>query len=81
MEEAARADRVIVINDGSVALDGTAREVFSHVDRLHSMGLESPQGVELVRRLRDCGLDIDTDVLTAEECESALAILLKGGSK
>jgi len=79
MEEAAKADRVIVINDGSVALDGTAREVFSRVDELHSMGLESPQGVELVLQLHKMGMDIDTDVLTAEECESAVARLLLGG--
>lgn len=79
MEEAARADRVIVINDGSVALDGTAKDVFAHVDRLHSMGLEAPQGVELVRSLRNLGLDIDTNVLSAEECECAIAKLLEGG--
>ena len=77
MEEAARADRVIVINDGKLALDGTAKEVFAEVEKLHSMGLESPQGVELVRRLGSCGLDIDTDVLTAEECEEAIAKLLE----
>ena len=77
MEEAARADRVIVINDGKLALDGTAKEVFSEVEKLHSMGLESPQGVELVLQLRALGLDIDTNVLTAEECEDAIAKLLE----
>lgn len=79
MEEAARADRVIVINDGAVALDGTAREVFSRVDMLHSMGLESPQGVELVWELSRAGIDIDTDVLSAEECESAIVAALERG--
>ena len=79
MEEAARADRVIVINDGRVALDGTAREVFSRVDMLHSMGLESPQGVELVWELSRVGIDIDTDVLSAEECENAIAAILERG--
>ena len=79
MEEAARADRVIVINDGEVALDGTAREVFSQVDMLHSMGLESPQGVELVWELSRAGIDIDTDVLSAEECECAIAAALERG--
>ena len=77
MEEAARADRVIVINDGSVVLDGTAKEVFSEVDKLHSMGLESPQGVELIRQLRDAGLSVDTDVLSAAECEEAIVKLLE----
>ena len=79
MEEAARADRVIVINDGVVALDGTAREVFSRVDELHSMGLESPQGVELVWQLRKSGINIDADVLSAEECEGAIAGILERG--
>ncbi len=80
MEEAARADRVIVINDGKVALDGTAREVFSHTGELHAMGLESPQGVELVQLLREAGLSIRSNVLTAEECEAAIAELLQGGA-
>lgn len=80
MEEAARADRVIVINDGRVALDGTARKVFSRTEELHSMGLESPQGVELVAELRAAGIDIAGEVLTAEECEAAIAQLLEGGA-
>ena len=80
MEEAARADRVIVINDGRVALDGTAREVFSRTAELHSMGLESPQGVELVAELRAAGIDFAGEVLTAEECEAAIAQLLEGGA-
>ena len=80
MEEAARADRVIVINDGRVALDDTAREVFSRTAELHSMGLESPQGVELVAELRAAGIDFAGEVLTAEECEAAIAQLLEGGA-
>ena len=79
MDEAARADRVIVINDGKVALDGNAKEVFAEVDKLHSMGLESTQGVELVLELRASGLDVNTDVLTADECEAAIATLLERG--
>ena len=80
MEEAARADRVIVINDGRVALDGTAREVFSRTEELHLMGLESPQGVELIAELCAAGIDINTAVLTLEECEAAIAKLLEGGA-
>ena len=80
MEEAARADRVIVINDGRVALDGTAREVFSEVNLLHSMGLESPQGVELISQLRAAGVKIEGDALTLDECEAAIAKLLEGGA-
>ena len=72
MEEAARADRVIVINDGKIALDGTPREVFSKVDDLRRMGLEAPQGNELVLELKRAGLDIDGDSLTEDECIETL---------
>ena len=72
MEEAARADRVIVINDGKIALDGTPREVFAKVDSLRKMGLEAPQGNELVLELRRAGLDISGDSLTEEECIETL---------
>lgn len=68
MEEATKADRVIVIDDGKIVLDGTPREVFSHFDLLHSIGLEAPQGTELLYQLKLAGLDIDTDALTPEEC-------------
>ena len=72
MEEAARADRVIVINDGKITIDGTAREVFSRVDELHSMGLEAPQGNELLFAMRQRGVDIEGSALTAEECTEVL---------
>ena len=72
MEEAARADRVIVINDGELALDGTPKEVFSKVEKLHSMGLEAPQGNELVLLLRAEGCKIDGPSLTEDECVETL---------
>ena len=68
MEEAARADRVIVINDGEMVLDGTAKEVFSKVDLLHKIGLESPQSTELVKELKSAGLDVDLYALGEQEC-------------
>ena len=68
MEEAARADRVIVINDGEMILDGTAKEVFSKVDLLHKIGLESPQSTELVKELKSAGLDVDLYALGEQEC-------------
>ena len=76
MEEAARADRVIVINDGRIALDGTPREVFSQVDKLRAMGLEAPQGNELVLELKKAGLKIDGESLTEAECVETLYKLL-----
>ena len=68
MEEAARADRVIVINDGEMVLDGTAKTVFSKVELLHKIGLESPQSTELVRMLKNAGLDVDLHAIGEEEC-------------
>ncbi len=73
MEEAARADRVVVINDGRLTLDGTPREVFSEVELLHKIGLEAPQGTELVHRLRLSGMDIQGESLTEEECVKTLS--------
>ncbi len=78
MDEAARADRVIVINDGEIALDGTAKQVFSNVDKLREMGLEAPQGRELIYELVNMGYDIKTDALSEDECtEELLNFLLK----
>lgn len=76
MEEAARADRVIVINDGKLVLDGSPSEVFSKVELLHSMGLEVPQGNELVTKLRSAGCEIDGDSLTEKECIETLTKFL-----
>lgn len=76
MEEAARADRVIVINDGKLVLDGTPREVFSNVELLNSMGLEVPQSNELVTMLRASGCKVDGESLTEEECVETLVKFL-----
>ena len=72
MEEAVRADRVIVINDGKIAFDGTPHEVFKNVEKLRAMGLEAPQGNELVLELKKAGLKISGDSLTEEECVETL---------
>lgn len=79
MEEAARADRVIVINDGSLILDGTPKDVFSNVELLHSLGLESPQSVELVDALNKSGVHVGEITIGEEECAEAIyrAILKK----
>ena len=81
MDEAARADRVIVINDGECVLDGTAKEVFSRVDELRAMGLEAPQGRELIHELEKCGITIDTDALSESECTEAILNYLKESKK
>ncbi len=82
MEEAARADRVLVINDGKPLMDGSAKEIFANVDFLHSIGLESPQGTELLAELAKLGYKVPTDAITEDECFDALKELLslKGGT-
>jgi len=72
MDEAARADRVIVINDGRLILDGAAEDVFSEVELLHDIGLEAPQGRELLYELRKAGLDINDKSLTSDGCTAAI---------
>ena len=72
MDDAARADRVVVLDKGKVAADGTPREVFSHVELLHSIGLASPETVELCWELNRQGFDLPLDALEPEECAQAL---------
>ena len=76
MDEAARADRVIVINDGKLLLDGTAKEVFASVDTLHEIGLEAPQGKELIFSLSKLGYQLNEEALDEDECFEALKNLL-----
>ena len=67
MEEAAQADRVIVMDDGCIVMDGTPREVFSRVDEVKRIGLDVPGMTELALELSREGLAIRTDILTVEE--------------
>ena len=77
MDEAAKADRVVVLNKGKVAADGTPREVFSQVELLHGIGLASPETVELCWELKRQGFDLPLDALEPEECAQALYDLVK----
>ncbi len=77
MDEAAMADRVVVLNKGKIALDGTPREVFSQVDKLHGFGLAAPDTVELCYSLNEVGFNLPMDRLNAEECAQALYEELK----
>ena len=72
MNEAALADRVVVIDEGKLLLDGTPREVFSHVDKLKSVGLDVPQPTELIHKLRLAGINLPDDILSEDECVAAL---------
>ena len=78
MDVAALADRVIVINDGELIMDGTPDEVFMQRDRLQSVGLEVPQCAELICRLRKAGIEIDgTNISTPTGCAEMLVRALK----
>ena len=72
MDEAARAQRVIVLDKGSVAADGTPKEVFSQVELLHSIGLAAPETVELCWELNKRGFSLPLDKLNAEDCAQTL---------
>ena len=76
MNEAEEADRVIVMDDGRIALDGTPKEVFTQVEPLRTMGLTVPDTVDLLDRLRKDGLDVPLDALTVEECAAAITAAL-----
>ncbi|MBR6747346.1 MAG: energy-coupling factor transporter ATPase [Clostridia bacterium] len=77
MNEAVGADRVLVMTEGRCVLDGTPREVFAREDVLKAAGLTVPQALAFIHALRDAGIDIDTNVLTEDECASALYDVLK----
>ena len=77
MDEAAQAQRVVVLHKGKVALDGDPREVFAQVDTLHSIGLAAPETVELCWELNKEGFDLPLERLNAEECAQTLYEVLK----
>ncbi|WP_297435223.1 energy-coupling factor transporter ATPase [uncultured Clostridium sp.] len=82
MEDVARiASRVIVMNNGDIALDGTVSEVFKQIDILEKIGLGVPQVTYMINRLRDKGFDISDDIFTIEDAKEALLKILKRKEK
>ena len=77
MDEAAKAQRVVVLHKGKVAADGTPQEVFSQVELLHGIGLAAPESVELCWELNKEGFDLPLDKLDPEECAQALYDMVK----
>ena len=77
MDEAVEADRVIVVDDGRILLDGTPHEVFAKEDVLRAAGLTVPQSVALMHALRAQGIEVPEAVLTVDECVAVLEKLLK----
>ena len=75
MDEAAHADRIVVVNDGRVYMDGTPAEVFSRIEDLHAIGLEAPQTTELFDLLRRKGCPLPSGYTEDEACVDALVRL------
>ncbi len=75
MDEAAQADRVIVMDDGKIILEGKPREVFSNVKRMKDIGLDVPQVTELCYELKNSGINIDTNILNVDEMVNAICQL------
>ena len=72
MEEAAQADRVIVMDDGNILLDDTPAEVFSHVEEMKTVGLDVPQVTELVYELQKAGMPLDGHIISEDACVDAI---------
>lgn len=77
MDEAAMAQRVVVMHKGNIAADGTPKEVFSRVELLHRLGLAAPETVELCYELNKAGFQLPLDQLHTEECAQTLYEYLK----
>ena len=77
MDEAMDADRLIVMNDGKLVMDGAPAEVFTQVEALRAMGLAAPDTVELLYGLRQGGMDVPLDALTVDECADAICKALQ----
>ena len=77
MDEAVKADRVVVMDDGCIALDGTPKQVFRNVEKIKALGLDVPQATELVYRLRKRGMKLPDDILDEKECAEAVLRLLE----
>ncbi|NLV37424.1 MAG: energy-coupling factor transporter ATPase [Clostridiaceae bacterium] len=81
MDEAGKADRVLVIDEGKRVIVGTPREVFSDVKRIKKLGLDVPQVTELMYELNKCGYNFPTDILTVEEAIACLKQSLPSGKE
>lgn len=75
MDEAVQADRVVVMDDGCIRLDGTPSEVFKNVDELKAMGLDVPQSAELIHNMN---FETDKTILNADECADYIFDVLEG---
>ena len=77
MDEAARADRMVIIHRGQIRADGSPREIFADVEKIHELGLSAPETVELCNELNKEGFSLPLDLLDTEACAQALYDVLK----
>ena len=80
MDEAAQADRVVVMDGGKIIMDDVPKKIFSQVQKLKSVGLDVPQVTELCWELKEQGVDISTEIIGEQECAEALYRLTEGRS-
>ena len=77
MDEAVKADRVVVMDGGRIAIDGTPKEVFKNVEKMKGLGLDVPQATELAYRLRKKGFKLPDNILDENECAEAILKILE----
>ena len=78
MEEACEADRIVVMDDSRLLLDGTPKEVFADTDKIRSIGLDVPQTCVLAKMLKNDGINLKNDLLSIDELVENIDDLLKG---
>ncbi len=81
MNEAAQADRLVVMSKGKIIADGPPKSVFQDVEGLRNVGLSVPETVELLYELRQAGVDVPLDAISDEECAQALCRLLQNAAE
>ena len=81
MEEAESADRVLIISDGNIISDGTPCEIFSQVDKVKSAGLSVPQTTDLLYKMKLAGFDVESNVISADECANVISNLIENSLK
>lgn len=77
MDEAVKADRVVVMDKGGIVLDGSPKQVFKNVEKLKALGLDVPQATELAYKLRQQGMKLPDDILDEKECAEAILAALE----
>ena len=78
MDEAAQADRIVVMNKGKVVKEGTPKEIFSQVELVKGLSLDVPQTSEVAYELSKLGFNLSTEAISIDECAQQLYDFLKG---